>query len=159
LQIPFPTSTFLINCRWNRRERRGRRVNQDPEGLNDLSQRVIAACIEVHRELGPGLLESAYEVCLGRELWLAGIPFKRQVPVPVRYKGEVLDAGYRIDLLVDDRLIVELKAARTQPNLVRAQVLTYLKLMNLPLGLGVNFNHLRLIDGLVRVVNHLPEIC
>jgi GxxExxY protein len=132
-------------------------VNLDPEGLNQLSQKVIAACIEVHRELGPGLLESAYEVCLGRELSLAGIPFRRQVAVPVNYKGEILDAGYRIDLLVDERLIVELKAARLQPGLVRAQVLTYLKLMRLPLGLGVNFNHVRLVHGITRVVNNLPE--
>ncbi len=132
-------------------------MNLDLEGLNQLSQQVIAACIEVHRELGPGLLESAYELCLARELTLAGIPFRRQVPVPVSYKGEALDVGYRIDLLVDERLIVELKAARTQPNLVKAQVLTYLKLLRLPLGLGVNFNHVRLVDGITRVVNGLPE--
>ena len=132
-------------------------MNLDLEGLNQLSQRVIAACIEVHKELGPGLLESAYELCLARELTIAGVPFRRQVPVPVTYKGEVLDAGYRIDLLVDDRLIVELKAARAQPNLVRAHVLTYLKLLHLPLGLGVNFNHVRLIDGITRVVNGLPD--
>jgi GxxExxY protein len=132
-------------------------VNLDLEGLNQLSQQVIAACIEVHRELGPGLLESAYELCLARELTLAGIPFSRQVPVPVSYKGEILDVGYRIDLLVDERLIVELKAAKAQPNLVKAQVLTYLKLLRLPLGLGVNFNHVRLVDGITRVVNGLPE--
>lgn len=117
-------------------------MNLNPESLNQLSQRVIAACIEVHRELGPGLLESAYEVCLARELAMAEIPFRRQVPVPVIYKGEVLEAGYRIDLLVDERLIVELKAARSSAALVRAQVLTYLKLLRLPLGLGVNFNHI-----------------
>ena len=132
-------------------------MNEEHEGLNQLSQQVIAACIEVHRELGPGLLESAYELCLARELTLAGIPFRRQVPVPVSYKGEILDAGYRIDLLVDERLIVELKAARAQPNLVKAQVLTYLKLLSLPLGLGVNFNHVRLVDGITRVVNGLLE--
>ena len=131
-------------------------MNLDLEGLNQLSRQVIAACIEVHRELGPGLLESAYELCLARELTLAGIPFRRQVPVPVTYKGEVLDVGYRIDPLVDERLIVELKAARAQPNLVKAQVLTYLKLLCLPLGLGVNFNHVRLVDGITRVVNGLP---
>jgi GxxExxY protein len=132
-------------------------VNLDPEDLNQPSPRVIAACIEVHRELGPGLLESAYEICPGRELVLMGIPFRRQVPVPVTYKGEVLDVGYRIDLLVDERLIVELKAARSQPNLVKAQVLTYLTLVRLPLGLGVNFNQVRLVDGLTRVVNNLSE--
>ncbi|HEY3399444.1 MAG TPA: GxxExxY protein [Geothrix sp.] len=129
----------------------------DLEGLNELSQRVIAACIEVHRALGPGLLESAYEMCLARELTLAGIVFQRQVPVPVSYKGEFLDAGYRIDLLVEGCLIVELKAARNPVGLIRAQVLTYLKLMNLPLGLGVNFNQTRLVDGITRVVHTLPE--
>ncbi len=132
-------------------------MNLDQAELNQLSQRVIAACIEVHRELGPGLLESAYELCLARELALAGIPCRCQVPVPVFNKGEVLDAGYRIDLLVDERLIVELKAAKGVPSLVKAQLLTYLKLMKLPLGLGVNFNHVRLVDGLTRVVNGLPE--
>ena len=129
----------------------------DPEGLNELSQRVIAACIEVHRALGPGLLESAYEMCLAKELTLAGIAFQRQVPVPVFYKGEALDAGYRIDLLVEGRLIVELKAARNPTGLVRAQVLTYLKLMSLPLGLGVNFNQVRLVDGITRVIHTCPE--
>jgi GxxExxY protein len=132
-------------------------VELDLEGLNELSQRVIAACIEVHRALGPGLLESAYEMCLARELTLAGIVFQRQVPVPVSYKGEFLDAGYRIDLLVEGCLIVELKAARNPVGLIRAQVLTYLKLMNLPLGLGVNFNQTRLVDGITRVVHTLPE--
>jgi GxxExxY protein len=133
-------------------------VELDSEGLNELSQRVIAACIEVHRALGPGLLESAYEMCLAKELTLTGIAFQRQVPVPVLYKGECLDAGYRIDMLVEGRLIVELKAARNPIGLVRAQVLTYLKLMNLPLGLGVNFNQVRLVDGITRVIHTCPEV-
>ncbi|WP_243383971.1 GxxExxY protein [Geothrix alkalitolerans] len=132
-------------------------MESDPEGLNKLSQRVIAACIEVHRELGPGLLESAYEICLARELTLAGIAYQRQVPVPVTYKGERLDAGYRIDLLVEGQLVIELKAAKNPVGLVRAQVLTYLKLMGLSLGLGVNFNQVRLVDGITRVVHNLPE--
>ncbi|WP_306590642.1 GxxExxY protein [Geothrix sp. 21YS21S-4] len=132
-------------------------MERDLDGLNGLSQRVIAACIEVHRSLGPGLLESAYEVCLARELALAGIPFQRQVAVPVSYKGAILDAGYRIDLLVEGRLIVELKAARSPINLLRAQVLTYLKLMNLALGLGVNFNQVRLVDGVTRVIHTSSE--
>lgn len=130
---------------------------RDLENLNELSQQVIAACIEVHRELGPGLLESAYEMCLARELTLMGIPFQRQVPVPVAYKGERLDTGYRVDLLVDGRLVVELKAARNPASLLRAQILTYLKLMNLPLGLGVNFNQPRLVDGITRVIHEIPD--
>ncbi|HEU4952130.1 MAG TPA: GxxExxY protein [Holophagaceae bacterium] len=127
------------------------------QGLDELSQQVIAACIEVHRELGPGLLESAYETCLAKELLLRSIPFKRQIPVPLRYKGELVEAGFRVDLLVDDRLILELKADHGPVNLARAQLLTYLKLMGLHLGLVVNFNQLRLVDGLTRVVLDLPE--
>lgn len=119
--------------------------------LNELSEQVMGASIEVHRELGPGLPESAYEVCLARELSLRGIPFRRQMPVPVAYKSERLEAGYRIDLLIDDRLILELKAAKVPANLLRAQLITYLRLMDLPLALGVNFNHERLVGGLTRV--------
>lgn len=127
------------------------------QSLDELSQQVIAACIEVHRELGPGLLESAYEACLAKELLLRSIPFRRQIPVPLRYKGELVEAGFRVDLLVDDRLILELKADHGPVNLARAQLLTYLKLMGLHLGLVVNFNQLRLVDGLTRVVLDLPE--
>ena len=133
-------------------------MRRDLDFLNELSRRVIAACIEVHKELGPGLLESAYEVCLARELSLAGIPFRRQVSVPVTYKGEFMEAGYRIDLLVDECLIVELKAAKSPSGILQAQLLTYLKLMNLPLGLGVSFGNVRLIDGVTRVVNGIPEL-
>ncbi len=127
------------------------------QALDELSQQVIAACIEVHRELSPGLLESAYEACLAKELVLRGLPFRRQVPVPLIYKAEAVEAGFRVDLLIDDRLIVELKADHGNVNLARAQLLTYLKLMNLHLGLVVNFNHLRLVDGLTRVVRDFPE--
>lgn len=127
------------------------------QSLDELSQQVIAACIEVHRELGPGLLESAYEACLAKELLLRSIPFRRQIPVPLRYKGELVEAGFRVDLVVDDRLILELKADHGPVNLARAQLLTYLKLMGLHLGLVVNFNQLRLVDGLTRVVLDFPE--
>lgn len=125
--------------------------------LDELSQQVIAACIEVHRELGPGLLESAYEACLAKELLSRNLPFRRQVTVPLIYKGEPVEAGFRADLLIDDRLILELKADHGNVNLARAQLLTYLKLMDLHLGLVVNFNHLRLVDGLTRVVRDFPE--
>lgn len=127
------------------------------QALNELSERVIGACIEVHRALGPGLLESAYEVCLARELVLRGIPFRRQVAVPVHYKEEWLEAGYRVDLLIDDCLVVELKAAKTPGNLLKAQLMTYLKLLDLPLALGINFNQERLLDGLTRVMNGYPD--
>ncbi|HJU83627.1 MAG TPA: GxxExxY protein [Holophagaceae bacterium] len=125
--------------------------------MDDLSGLVISACIEVHRALGPGLLESAYEACLARELALRELPFQRQVPVPLDYKGERVDVGFRLDLLVDGHLIVELKADQGSLNLARAQVLTYLKITGLHLGLVVNFNHPRLVDGLTRVVLDLRD--
>ena len=126
--------------------------------MNELSEQVIGACIEVHRNLGPGLLESAYEVCLAHELTLRGIPFHRQVPVPVRYKNVCLEAGYRLDLLVDGRLILELKATKIPGNILKAQLLTYLKLMDLTLALGVNFNQEPLVDGVTRVLNGYPDL-
>jgi GxxExxY protein len=114
---------------------------------------VIAAAIEVHRTLGPGLLESAYETCLCRELSGRGIPYERQAPRPVSYKGELLDAGYRIDVLVDDCLLVELKAVDKIEPVHIAQVLTYLKLADLWLGLLINFNVPLLNQGIKRLVN------
>lgn len=127
------------------------------QSLDELSHQVIAACIEVHRELGPGLLESAYEACLAKELLLRNLPFRRQVPVPLIYKGESVEAGFRVDLLIDGNLILELKADRGNVNLARAQLLTYLKLMDLHLGLVVNFNQVKLVEGITRVVRDFPE--
>lgn len=95
--------------------------------LNQLTERVIGACIEIHKALGPGLLESAYEECLCHELRLAGIEFERQRPLPVEYKGIKLDCGYRLDLVVQNRLIVELKAVQELLPIHEAQLLTYLK--------------------------------
>jgi len=108
--------------------------------LNDLSSKVIGACIEIHRELGPGLLESAYEECLAYELSKAGLPYERQKPLPVRYKEVKLDCGYRLDFVVEDVLIVELKAVTELLPIHEAQLLTYLKLDNKSLGLLINFN-------------------
>src|SRR4051794_33372871 len=96
--------------------------------LNDLSGKVIGACIEIHRELGPGLLESAYEECLAYELTRAGLRFERQRPLPVRYKEVQLDCGYRLDFVVEGELIVELKAVTESHPIHEAQLLTYLKL-------------------------------
>src|SRR5918998_484427 len=100
---------------------------------------VVGAAIEVHRQLGPGLLESAYETCLSREMLLRGLDVQRQVPLPLQYRGVQLDCGYRIDLL-DKSVVVEVKAARKILPIHRAQVLTYLKLTNNRLGLLINFN-------------------
>lgn len=118
---------------------------------NDISGEIIGAAIEVHKHLGPGLLESAYEECLCRELDLRGIDFKRQVPLPLNYKNQKLDCGYRLDLLVEDTVIVELKTGEALASIHEAQMLTYLKLRDIRLGLIFNFNvHLgirRLISG------------
>lgn len=121
--------------------------------LNELSRLVIGACIEVHRHLGPGLLEVMYEDCLSEELQLRGISFKRQVSVPVHYKGRELGGRYRIDLLVGNRIVVELKSVEALLPVHRAQVLTQLKLTGLQLGLLINFFVPRLTEGVKRIVN------
>jgi GxxExxY protein len=116
-----------------------------------LTQQVIGCAIEVHRNLGPGLLESTYEKCLAHELSLAGIPFATQVPMPVEYKGIVLDCGYRIDLFIDDYLVVELKAVENVLPIHQAQLITYMKLAEAPVGLLINFNVKLLKDGIRRL--------
>ena len=118
----------------------------------DLTERVIGAAIEVHRALGPGLLESAYEECLCHEFHLQGISFERQRPLPVEYKGVRLDCGYRIDLLVDGKLVVELKSIEQLLPIHEAQVLTYMKLARVPTGLLINFNVPLLKQGIKRFV-------
>jgi GxxExxY protein len=122
---------------------------------NEISSKIIGAAIEVHKRLGPGLLESAYEVCLEYELKQMGLDVKRQLVLPVMYKSIKLDAGYRIDLLVEEKVIVELKSVNELVDINLAQILTYLKLKNLKLGLLINFNTIRLIDGIRRIVNKL----
>lgn len=120
--------------------------------FDDLSHRVIGCAIEVHRELGPGLLESAYEQCLAHELARNGIPFKLQYPQPVEYKGIQLDCGYRIDLLVDEQLILELKSVDKLTGIHEAQLLTYMRLSSVKTGLLINFNVTKLKDGIKRFV-------
>src|SRR5256714_11959207 len=107
--------------------------------FDDLSRRVIGCAIEVHRELGPGLLESTHRQCLACELSRAAIPFQMEVPLPVRYKNVLLDCGYRIDLLVSGDLIVEVKTVEALLPIHQAQILTYMRLSNVPTGLLVNF--------------------
>ena len=121
--------------------------------INDITKVIIGAAIEVHRTLGPGLLESAYEECLCHELNLRGVTFDRQYPLPVKYKGVRLDAGYRIDLLVMGQVVVELKAVDTLHPIHEAQLITYLKLGNWPVGLLINFKVPILKDGIRRRVN------
>jgi len=116
-----------------------------------VSHAVIGAAIEVHRQLGPGLLESIYERALCRELWLRGVPSERQVLLPVAYKGVDLDVAVRLDLIVEGKVIVEVKAVEALAPIHRAQLLTYLKLSALPLGLLLNFNVTLLRHGVRRI--------
>ena len=122
-------------------------MNKDP-----LSEKVIGAAIEVHRVLGPGLLESAYEKCLCHELVERRLAFERQVPVPVSYKGIAIECGYRADLVVERALLVELKAVAKILPIHHAQVLTYLRLSGIRTGLLMNFNTKVLKDGIKRFV-------
>jgi GxxExxY protein len=120
--------------------------------FDELSNKVLGCAIEVHRELGPGLLESTYEQCLAYELSRAKIPFKVQVELPVEYKEIRLDCGYRIDLLADDRLVVELKSVDQLMPIHEAQILTYMKLASVKVGLLINFNVTILTKGVRRFV-------
>lgn len=128
-------------------------MDDEVEELNRLSSEVIGAAIEVHRHLGAGLLESAYEKCLSWELRQRGVAVEEQVAVPVRYKSEIFDNGYRIDLLVEGRLLLELKSVDQLLPIHTAQVLTYLKMTGLKMGLILNFNVELMKSGIKRIVN------
>ena len=121
--------------------------------INKLTGEVIGAAIEVHKILGPGLLESAYEECLSHELNLRNIKFDRQKELPVEYKGFKIDCNYRMDLLIENQLVLELKACDNLQPIHEAQLLTYLKLSGHKLGLLINFNVLLLKDGIKRIAN------
>jgi GxxExxY protein len=125
--------------------------------LNQLSNKTIGAAIEVHKALGPGLLESAYEKCLCHELKLCGLSFDSQKPLPVLFKGEEIDCGYRLDIVVDNAIVLELKSCEKIEPIHKAQLLTYLKLSGLTLGLVLNFNVPVMRNGIVRIVNNLEE--
>ncbi len=118
----------------------------------ELTDKIIAAAIEVHRNLGPGLLESAYEECFCHELYIQGFPFERQNPLPLEYKGIKLDCGYRMDVVVDNKVVVELKCVDKITPVHEAQLLTYLRLSNIKVGLIINFYTPVLKDGLKRLV-------
>ena len=120
--------------------------------FDELSNKVIGCALEVHRNLGPGLLESTYEQCLAYEMKAAGIPFKLQHPLPVEYKNIKLDCGYRIDVLVDNSIIIELKSVDKILPIHQAQLLTYMKLAGISTGLLINFNVKYLKDGIKRMV-------
>ncbi len=119
---------------------------------DELTEQIIGAAIEVHRHLGPGLLESAYEHCLCRELAQRNLDYERQVAIPLTYKGEVLDCGYRADVIVERKVLLELKSIDAIEPVHEAQLLTYLRLSNIKVGLLINFNTALLKDGIVRRV-------
>jgi len=125
--------------------------------FDEITEQVIGAAIEVHRATGPGLLESAYQMCSRRELTLRGIPFQHELPLPVSYKGLMLDCGYRLDLLVMGAVVVEVKCVAKIEPIHEAQLLTYLRLGGWKLGLLINFNVKVLKDGIRRKVLGLPE--
>lgn len=129
------------------------RRDTETQSFNQITERVIGACIDIHEQLGPGLLESAYEECLCHELSLLGISFERQKPLPVAYKAVKLDCGYKMDLVVENKIIVELKAVEQLLPIHEAQLLTYLKLSGLTLGLLINFNVPVLKSGIKRIAN------
>ncbi|MFN5849528.1 MAG: GxxExxY protein [Chitinophagales bacterium] len=120
---------------------------------NEISSKIIGAAIEVHKQLGPGLLESTYETCLAYELKQMGLDVKQQQALPVVYKEVKLDAGYRIDLLIENKVILEIKSVDALADIHTAQLLTYLKLKDLKLGLLINFNTVKVVDGLKRILN------
>lgn len=124
----------------------------DPSAFNDVTHKILGAAIEVHRTLGPGLLESIYLECLQFELASRKLRFVVQRPVPIIYKGNALDADYRIDLIVEDLVVVEVKAIASLLPVHQAQLLTYLRLTGCPVGLLINFNVPRLMDGVKRLI-------
>jgi GxxExxY protein len=122
--------------------------------LNEITSQIIAAAMKVHSAIGPGLLESVYTTCLRHELQRSGLQVQSQVNVPVLYEGIRLESGYRIDLLVEDKVIVELKCVEKILPIHKAQLLTYLRLANKPLGLLLNFNVVHMRDGISRILNN-----
>ena len=125
--------------------------------INQLSSKIIGAAIQVHKALGPGLLESAYEECISHELSSQGLSIERQKPLAINYKGIKLDCGYRLDIVVENTIILELKSCEKIEPIHKAQLLTYLKLSGLNLGLILNYNVPVMRDGIVRLVNELKE--
>jgi len=130
----------------------------EKERLNALTERIIDAAIAVHHELGPGMLESAYEACLAYELMERGLAFERQKALPLTYRGHILDCGYRIDLLVEDAVVIEVKSIQQFERVHGGQLVSYLRQTGCKVGLAINFNVKWLVrDGIMRKVNGFPE--
>ena len=132
-------------------------MQDDKDKLDLITRRIIGAAIEVHRHLGPGLLESAYQTCLAFELRQGGLEVEEQKPLPVIYKDVRLDCGYRLDLLVEEAVVVEIKAIEQFAPIHQAQLLSYLRLSGKSVGLLINFHVRVLKDGLKRIVNEFPD--
>lgn len=133
-------------------------LSKIPADLESLSYKIIGLAIEVHRQLGPGLLESAYQQCLFYEIKKAGFKVEKEVTLPIIYKEIKIDHGYRIDLLIEDKLVVELKTVESFNSVHFAQILTYLKLGQYPLGLIINFNSKILKNNIKRFINTAREL-
>jgi GxxExxY protein len=131
-------------------------LSEHRDRLNQLSNVIIGAALDVHRELGPGMLESAYEACLAFELSRRGLGFEKQKPLPLFYKGKRIGCGFRLDLLVENVIVVEVKAIERLDRIHMSQLRHYLKQLKLNLGLLINFNVRLLQDGIRRVVNDFP---
>ncbi len=143
-----------MQCFWRRR---GEEAPQRKMAWKEITDKIIGAAIEVHKTIGPGLLESAYEECLAHEMRLRGLNYERQVSLPVKYKGVKLDCGYRLDFLVEGAVVLELKAVDALQPIHEAQVLTYLKLGGWTVGLLINFNVPVLRNGIKRIVLNYKE--
>jgi GxxExxY protein len=153
---PFCMAVACLNVDLlHRRERRENCVTG--KDLNNISEQIIGAAIDVHRELGPGLLESTYEACLAFELAQRKLTVERQKALSVVYKDVTLDCGYRIDLLVENEVVIEVKAVERLEPIHEAQIITYLKLSGLNLGLLINFNVKVLRNGIRRLVNNIDD--
>ena len=128
-----------------------------PRDVEEMATLAVDAAFAVHKELGAGLLESAYEACFAHELELRGVRYQRQLPVPLNYKGKLIEVGFRADVIIEQRLLIELKAVEGIIPVHHAQVITCLKILRLPLGLLINFNEVLIKDGIHRILNlHLP---
>lgn len=132
-------------------------VERDSVNENLLGTKIVNACFQIHQELGPGLLESVYEVILADELKSLGLSIERQKPIPIRYNHLIFDEGFRADIIVEGRVIIELKSVEAVSRVHSKQVLTYLRLLDFRLGYLVNFGSELIKDGITRVVNGLPE--
>jgi GxxExxY protein len=133
-------------------------LTEIPADLESLSYKIIGLAIEVHRQLGPGLLESAYQHCLCYEIKKAGLKVEKELTLPILYKDIKLDHGYRIDLLIEDRLVIELKTVESFTSVHFAQILTYLRLGNYPLGLLINYNSKILKNNIKRFINSNSDL-